>query len=93
MINKNYLIKTMKAYGDFVIDFYGDRIGEQSICATIDFDNKYIRSIRRTERFSFKGNILVFDWTNNKFDAIPLNKIKKVTPLASILQNKGPENG
>jgi hypothetical protein len=88
MINKKYIIKTMNVYGDFIIDFLDDYTRENSICATIDFSNKYIRSIRRTERFSFKGNILVFDWTNNCFKPIPIRNIKKVTPLSTILNNK-----
>jgi len=98
MINKKFLIKMMSNYGDFIIDFQnkvvnGEWVNREPICATTDFSTKYIRNIRRTERFPFKGNILVFNWTDNKFEAIPLKTIKGISPLSSILKNKGNDNG
>lgn len=73
----------MKEFGDFILDLPNRR----SIAATIDFSTKYIKSIRRYERFQFKGNILVFNWTDNKFEALPTESIRSITPLSSILNN------
>lgn len=84
MINKKRAINMMRDFSDFIIDFSNKR---ESIAATIDFDNKYIRSIRRYKNFQFKGNILIFNWTDNDFEAIPIKDIARITPLSSILDN------
>lgn len=87
MINKRKAITQMNEYGDFIVDFVYDI--KDPVCCTTDFKNKYIRSIRRTKRFQFKGNILVFNWTDNEFQAIPIKDIKRITPLSNILNNTG----
>lgn len=86
MINKKTALFLLNQYGDSVIDFMDRR--RESIVGTVEFNNKYIKSIRRTQRFPLKGNILIFDWTNNKFDAIPLRDIRVISPLSAILGNK-----
>ena len=85
MIGKKYAIELLKRNGDSIIELTNG----EAILATTNFDNKYIRRIRRTKKFSLKGCILLFDWTNNKHDAINVRDIKKITPLSSILQNEG----
>ncbi len=91
MINKRAAIKLMVEYGDFIIDYMYGRL-EPVVCTT-DFKNKYIKNIRRNKRFNLKGCILVFNWTDNEFQAIPTSDIFKVTPLSSILNNKGKDDG
>lgn len=86
MINKRTALFLLSQYGDAFIDFTNRK--RESILATIDFNNKYIRSIKRTQRFPLKGNILIFDWTNNQFDAIPLKDIRVISPLSTLLGNK-----
>lgn len=85
MINKKKALFLLAEYGDAVVDFVGRK---ESIVCTTDFDNLYIRSIRRDQRFPLKGNILVFDWTNNIFAALPIKDIRNISPLSSVLGNK-----
>jgi len=87
MINKKKALFLLQEYGDAIIDFVG-HVHKPSIVVTADFKNKYIQSIRRTQRFTLKGNILVFDWTNNQFIAIPIKEIKSISPLSTVLGNK-----
>lgn len=84
MINKKKALFLLQEYGDSVVDFTA---GIAPIVCTTDFNNKYIRSIKKTKRFSLKGSILVFDWTNNCFSALEMKDIKKISPLSSILNN------
>ena len=35
-----------------------------------------------------KGNILVFNWTDNEFAALPIKDIKHISPLSTVLGNK-----
>lgn len=91
MINKKKALYLLSEYGDAIIDFFyipPPNGPMDSVVVTTDFNNSYIRSINRTQRFSLKGNILVFNWTDNKFDAIPIKYIKNITPLSTILGNK-----
>ncbi len=83
MINKKRAISLLQEFGDSVIDLYN---GTPSV-VTIDFSTPYIKTIRRTERFQFKGNVLIFNWTTNKFEAIPVRDIKAISPLSNILKN------
>lgn len=86
MINKKKALFLLQEYGDAIIDFTDIR--KPSIVVTSDFKNKHIQGIRRTQRFTLKGNILVFNWTDNEFMAIPTKEIRTITPLSSVLGNK-----
>ena len=86
MINKKKALFLLSEYGDAVVDFTDRR--KESIVCTTDFDNKYIQSIKRTQRFPLKGNILVFNWTDNEFAALPIKSIKNISPLSNVLGNK-----
>lgn len=85
MIGKKAAIALLVKNGDSLVEM---RHGEDFV-GTTDFSNKYIRRVRRTERFnSLKGKILIFNWTAYKFDAIDVKNIFRITPLSSILQNE-----
>lgn len=86
MTNKNVAIRLMQTFGDFIVDFNN---GRESVVATTDFKNKYIKRVRRTERFVLKGKILLFNWSDYIFEAIDTNIIRNITPLSAILNNKG----
>ena len=86
MIGKKLAITLLNKNGDSIIEMMG---GDTFGC-TIDFSNKFIRRVRRTERFSsLKGKILLFNWTDYKFNDIEVKNIMRITPLASILKNEG----
>ena len=87
-MNKKLVVHLLRKYGDAMVSLVtGDHI-----LVTIDFSNKYIRRVRRAERFpSLKGKILWFDWTNYKFDAVDVKDIVEIKPLSDILKNKGVE--
>jgi len=86
MIHKKKAIYKLREFGDAIITIIGET-GKREIAATIDFDNKYIKSIRKYKRFQFKGNILVFNWTDNIFEAIPTRTIVNIEPMSGILNN------
>jgi hypothetical protein len=88
MINKRNAISMLKNFGDAIIDFRDRR---DPILCTIEFNNKYIRREKRDIKQSLKGGILVFDWTNYKYDIIKVNDIYSITALSDILQNTPPE--
>ena len=83
-MNKKKALHLMTEFGDAILEFND---GRKPILATTDFSNKYIKSIRRTEKFALRGNILMFNWTNNMFAAVPTHVIRNITPLTSILRN------
>jgi hypothetical protein len=88
MINKRNAISMLKNFGDAIIDFRDRR---DPILCTIEFNNKYIRREKRDIKQSLKGGILIFDWTNYKYDIIKVNDIYSITALSDILQNTPPE--
>lgn len=88
MMNKRKAISLLQEFGDAIIYL----TNRQPIAVTTDFSTPYIKNIRRYQRFQFKGNILVFNWTDNKFEAIPVKTLKSITPLSSILNNTRDED-
>lgn len=88
MINKRSAISMLRNFGDAIVDFRDRR---DPILCTIDFSNKYIKKEKRDNKHNLKGGILVFDWTNYKYDVLKVNEIYSITALADILQNVGPE--
>lgn len=84
-MNKKKALFLLTEFGDAVLEFNNN---SEPCLVTTDFSEPYIRSIRRTEKFPLKGNILLFNWTDNKFAAIPTNTIKNIIPLSTILRNK-----
>ena len=86
-MQKRQILTLLSRYGDAIVE----ERGKEPSCCTTDFNNKYIKKIRRTEHFSLKGAVLVFDWTLNEFRALKVEDVKRVEPLAGILQNIGDE--
>ena len=82
-MTKNKVLYLLREFEDAVVDIKGST----SIVCTTNFKTKYIKQIRRTEKFSLKDNVLVFSWTDNKFAALPVRSIIKVAPLSSLLRN------
>jgi hypothetical protein len=88
MINKRNAISMLKNFGDAIIEFKDRR---EPILCTIEFNNKYIKREKRDIKQNLKGGILIFDWTNYKYDIIRVNEIYSITALSDILQNTPPE--
>jgi hypothetical protein len=89
MIGKKQAIFLLNKNGDSIIEMKDF----SEFACTLDFSNKYIRKVRRTERFkSLKGKILLFNWTDYKFNAINVKDIFRITPLSNILNNKPAES-
>ena len=84
-MNKRYALHKLHEFGDAVISMKDGR----SFLATTDFKNKYIQKIRRNRDMfrELKGKILVFNWTENKYEPIYSNNITYMTPLAKVLNN------
>lgn len=83
-MNKFQCLKLFEYQGDSIIALKG----EEDICATTDFSNKFIRR-ERFKRYKLeKDKILVFSWTDWKFKMIDVKSIKNIKPLSDILNNK-----
>ena len=76
----------MHEFGDAIVNL---RDGT-SFLATTDFSNKYIRKVRRKRIDDLKGKIIMFNWTEYKFEAIMSHDIQYLTALGRILNN-GPQ--
>ena len=85
-MNKFQIVKQLRNNGDSVLT-----LKNESILATIDFAERYIKR-KRAQRFKIqKDYILLFSWTDNKFRNIKIYDIKQITPLSAILNNPSPE--
>jgi hypothetical protein len=90
-MNKGHAISTLRKCGDGIVEF---KDGTEPAAVTLFFNNKYIKQKRNfVHKKIEKDEILVFDWTNNEFNTISARSIKKIIPLASILNNIREENG
>lgn len=83
-MNKKYALTKLYDFGDSMVNMRDGR----SFLATTDFSNKYIRKIRRQRVTDLKGKIIIFNWTDNKYEAVLSHDIAFMTPLAKILNNK-----
>ena len=84
-MNKKYALGKLYDFGDAIINMRDGR----SFLATTDFSNKYIRRIRRKRVTDLKGKIIVFNWTDFKYEPIMSHDITFMTPLSKILNNQG----
>lgn len=85
-MNKRYALHKLYEFGDAFLSMKDGR----SFLATTDFKNKYIRRIRRNRNDSkdLKGKLIVFNWTDNVYEAIYSNDIIYMTPLGKVLNNE-----
>lgn len=83
-MNKKYALSKLYEFGDSVVNM---RNGT-SFLATTDFSNKYIRRVRRYRINDLKGKIIVFNWTDFKYEAVVSHDISFLTPLAKVLNNE-----
>ena len=88
-MNKYQCLKILEHNGDSIITVRD----EGAIGATTDFSIPYIRRKRFTKLPREKNTILVFDWTNDEFKSINVEKIKNIKPLSDILKNKRDTDG
>jgi hypothetical protein len=88
-VNKRYALHKLFDFGDAIISLRNGR----SFLATIDFKNKYISKFKRKRisQENMRFNILVFNWTANKYEEVDAKEIVYMTPLARILNNESPE--
>lgn len=85
---KKYALGKLYEFGDAIVNLKNGR----SFLATTDFSNKYIRKVRRKRINDLKGKIIVFNWTDYKYEDILSHDITFITPLSKILNNPGREN-
>lgn len=87
-MNKFEIVKKLRANGDSIITVKGKDDGK---LVTTNFAEPYIKS-KRAKRFTIqKDSILLFSWTDDKFENIKVRDIRTITPLSSILKNTSPE--
>lgn len=90
-MNKKTALSLLKTNNDSIVTFYGR--DTKPIAVTTNFNNKWIKRARkRVNKKPGKSDIKVFDWTNFKYDYIPVRAIKIIQPLSLILNNKGLED-
>lgn len=83
-MNKKYALHKLFEFGDAIIHLKTNR----SILVTTDFSNKYIKRVRRQRLTNLKGKILVFNWTDWKYEPVMSNDIIFITPLSKVLKNE-----
>lgn len=81
---KSRFLETLSKNGDSIVEFK-DR--SEPIGCTVDFNNKYIKSIKKPFLKDFNKGILVFSWTDNQYKLLEPENIWKITPLAKVLNN------
>jgi len=81
-MRKGTVISRFKSNPDQVLSLKG----KEAILATTDFRTKYIRRFRRP-MIPKTGDILVFDYSHNRFEKINANNITNMNPLAQVLNN------
>lgn len=87
-MNKFEIVKKLRNNGDSIITLRGKDDGK---CVTTNFNDKYIKS-KKSKRFTIlKDSILLFSWTDDKFENIKVKDFKTIRPLSSILNNPSPE--
>lgn len=87
-MNKFEIVKRLKVNEDSIIIIKGKDDGQ---LVTTNFNSKYIKS-KRSKRFTIlKDSILLFSWTDDKFENIKVRDFKSITPLSSVLKNPSPE--
>lgn len=88
-MNKKYILSKLEQNGDSIISF-----GAEDAAVTTDFSNKYIRAFMRTVNLKkIPGSaIRVWSWTHNTILDIPFRDITSIQSMASILNNKGPND-
>lgn len=83
-MNKKYALSKLYDFGDAIVNLKDGR----SFLATTDFSNKHIRKVRRKRINDLKGKIIVFNWTDYKYEDVLSHNITFITPLSKILNNE-----
>lgn len=90
-MNKGRVIGLLKQHGDAVLTTTTTKQSKPSydLC-TLDFKNKHIKSRTRGKKPWPKNNtdIVVFNWTEDKYWILNPKLVIKITPLSDILKNK-----
>jgi hypothetical protein len=93
-MNKGRVIGLLKQHGDAILATIDKKTGIVSdhLC-TLDFKNKYIKSKTNGKKPwpKNKTDIVVFNWTENRYWVMNPNIVVRITPLATVLLNKAPE--
>lgn len=86
-MNKKYLLTKLYSFGDSVVSMTDG----SSFLATTDFSLPYIKKRRRKHVDDLRGRVIVFNFTDDKFDCIKTKDVWYITPLAKILDNPSRE--
>jgi hypothetical protein len=85
-MNKGAILRKLEEYGDAVVY---DHKSKSHKLVTIDFSVPYIKSRKNKWIMVEDHEVLVFNWSDDCFYKLDSTKIKEITPLSSILKNKG----
>jgi len=92
-MNKGRVIGLLKQHGDAILTCIDPKSREVNnhLC-TIEFKNKYIKNRTRGKKPwpKNKTEIVVFNWTEDRYWILDPAIVKKITPLAEMLKNVGP---
>tara|TARA_R110000851_G_scaffold142629_1_gene281323 strand:- start:462 stop:746 length:285 start_codon:yes stop_codon:yes gene_type:complete len=89
-MNKGRVIGLLKEQGDGILTYKDPktRVITDHLC-TLDFKNKYIKTRTKGKKPwpKNKTDIVVFNWTENRYWILCPEHVLKVHPLAHILRN------
>ena len=90
-MNKGRVIGLLKQHGDAILTTSTDRGRTLShhLC-TLDFKNNYIKGRTRGKKPwpKNKTDIVVFNWTEDKYWILNPNIVVKIIALSEVLKNK-----
>ena len=90
-MNKGRVIGLLKQHGDAILTYTDSRELKHSLC-TLDFKNKYIKNRTRGKKPwpKNKTDIVVYNWSDDRYWILDPAIVKKIIPLAEVLKNVGP---
>jgi len=89
-MNKGKVIGTLKQHGDVIITYIDPKTRHRSYsCCTLEFKNTYIKTQTKGKKPwpKVKTDIVVFNWTENRYWILNPKHVKELQPLSSVLQN------
>lgn len=93
-MKESVFLQKSSEFGDFYIYYLSPENSVTFAVATSNLSTAYIKNhprLKRQEKFPLKRNeVRVWDWKSDRPIDIPLENIKKLVPLQSVLQNDRP---
>lgn len=85
-MTKTDFVTQMEEFGDAYVYYKNNAGRERFLVGTLDFSTPYIKA-KKQQPLELPNAILVFCWDTNKFKQVRLDRVFKLVPLSSVLNN------